>query len=109
MEPITGSGSNLTLQNPQILRDHLVAIAKEAGVIILSANPTRQGPNSAPNLKVFTTLLRTASDGGRFVNSLRCSGSAAIATCRVAAGQQDAFWELRLLGLGRCRRLVRPG
>lgn len=53
----------------------------------------REGPNFELNLKVFTTLARTAASGGRFVNSLRCTGSAAITICRVAAGQQDAFWE----------------
>ena len=53
----------------------------------------REGPNFDLNLKVFTKLARTAATGGRFVNSLRCTGSAAIAICRVAAGQQDAFWE----------------
>ncbi|KAL7788951.1 hypothetical protein V8C37DRAFT_223498 [Trichoderma ceciliae] len=61
--------------------------------IAIDFGTDRQGPNFALNLKVFTTLLRTASTGGRFVNSLRCTGSAAIAICRVAAGQQDAFWE----------------
>ncbi|PNP52826.1 hypothetical protein THARTR1_06667 [Trichoderma harzianum] len=61
--------------------------------IAIEFGSDRKGPNFALNLKVFATLLRTASDGGRFVNSLRCSGSAAIAICRVAAGQQDAFWE----------------
>lgn len=53
----------------------------------------REGPNFELNLKVFTTLARTAATGGRFVNSLRCTGSAAITICRIAAGQQDAFWE----------------
>ncbi|KAF2016911.1 inositol monophosphatase [Aaosphaeria arxii CBS 175.79] len=53
----------------------------------------REGPNFELNLKVFTTLSRTAATGGRFVNSLRCTGSAAITICRVAAGQQEAFWE----------------
>ncbi|KAH8891246.1 inositol monophosphatase, partial [Thozetella sp. PMI_491] len=53
----------------------------------------REGPNFELNLKVFTTLARTQRTGGAFVNSLRCTGSAAIAICRVAAGQQDAFWE----------------
>lgn len=53
----------------------------------------REGPNFELNLKVFTTLARTAKTGGRFVNSLRCTGSAAITICRVAAGQQDMFWE----------------
>lgn len=53
----------------------------------------REGPNFDLNLKVFTALARTAASGGHFVNSLRCIGSAAIAICRVAAGQQDAFWE----------------
>lgn len=53
----------------------------------------REGPNFELNLKVFTTLARTAATGGRFVNSLRCTGSAAITICRVANGQQEAFWE----------------
>lgn len=53
----------------------------------------REGPNFDLNLKVFTTLARTTATGGKFVNSLRCTGSAAITICRVAAGQQDAFWE----------------
>lgn len=53
----------------------------------------REGPNFDLNVKVFTTLARTTSTGGKFVNSLRCTGSAALAICRVAAGQQDAFWE----------------
>ena len=53
----------------------------------------REGVNFELNLKVFTTLARTTATGGRFVNSLRCTGSAAIAICRIAAGQQDAFWE----------------
>lgn len=53
----------------------------------------REGPNFDLNLKVFTTLARTAATGGRFVNSLRCTGSAALAICRIASGQQDAFWE----------------
>ncbi|KIY00395.1 uncharacterized protein Z520_04080 [Fonsecaea multimorphosa CBS 102226] len=53
----------------------------------------REGPNFDLNVKVFTALARTAATGGYFVNSLRCIGSAAIAICRVAAGQQDAFWE----------------
>ncbi|CZT12857.1 related to quinic acid utilisation protein QUTG (inositol-1(or 4)-monophosphatase) [Rhynchosporium graminicola] len=38
-------------------------------------------------------IARTAASGGQFVNSLRCTGSAAIAICRTAARQQDAFWE----------------
>ncbi|QGI94890.1 hypothetical protein CEK26_007959 [Fusarium fujikuroi] len=53
----------------------------------------REGPNFDLNLKVFTNLARTVASGGHFVNSLRFMGSAAIAICRVAAGQQDAFWE----------------
>ncbi|KAF4472119.1 quinic acid utilization QUTG (inositol-1(or 4)-monophosphatase) [Fusarium albosuccineum] len=53
----------------------------------------REGPEFDLNLHVFTTLARTQASGGRFVNSLRCTGSAAIAICRVAAGQQEAFWE----------------
>ncbi|KAK4895530.1 hypothetical protein LTR27_006312 [Elasticomyces elasticus] len=53
----------------------------------------REGVNFDLNLKVFTTLARTVATGGRFVNSLRCTGSAAITICRVAAGQQDMFWE----------------
>jgi myo-inositol-1(or 4)-monophosphatase len=53
----------------------------------------RKGPNFNLNLQVFTNLARTVRTGGRFVNSLCDTGSAAIAICRVAAGQQDAFWE----------------
>jgi myo-inositol-1(or 4)-monophosphatase len=53
----------------------------------------REGPNFELNLKVFSTLARTSRTGGRFVNSLRCTGSAAITICRIAAGQQDMFWE----------------
>ncbi|RKL31197.1 hypothetical protein BFJ72_g11214 [Fusarium proliferatum] len=53
----------------------------------------REGPNFDLNLKVFTKLARTVASGGHFANSLRFMGSAAIAICRVAAGQQDAFWE----------------
>ncbi|RSL94348.1 hypothetical protein CDV31_014336, partial [Fusarium ambrosium] len=53
----------------------------------------REGPEFDLNLHVFTTLARTEASGGRFVNSLRCTGSAAITICRVAAGQQEAFWE----------------
>ncbi|KAI1078368.1 hypothetical protein F5B20DRAFT_226556 [Whalleya microplaca] len=53
----------------------------------------REGPNFELNLKVFTTLARTVKTGGKFVNSLRFSGSAALAICRIAAGQQDIFWE----------------
>ncbi|KEF61671.1 uncharacterized protein A1O9_03239 [Exophiala aquamarina CBS 119918] len=53
----------------------------------------KEGPNFKLNLVVFTTLARTAATGSRFINSLRCTGSAAITICRVATGQQDAFWE----------------
>lgn len=53
----------------------------------------REGPEFELNLKVFTALARTQRTGGKFVNSLRCVGSAAIAICRTAAGQQDMFWE----------------
>lgn len=53
----------------------------------------REGPSFELNLKVFTTLVRSAASGGRFINALRFTGSAAITICRVAAGQQDAFWE----------------
>lgn len=53
----------------------------------------REGINFDLNLKVFTVLARTKATGGCFVNSLRCTGSAAITICRVAAGQQDMFWE----------------
>ncbi|KAH7144111.1 hypothetical protein B0J13DRAFT_525507 [Dactylonectria estremocensis] len=44
----------------------------------------RAGPNFDLNVKV---LARTTGTGGAFVNSLRCIGSAAIAICRVVAGQ----------------------
>lgn len=53
----------------------------------------REGPNFDLNLKVFSQLARTTASGGLFVNCLRCTGSAALAICRVAAGQQEAFWE----------------
>ncbi|KAG9848123.1 hypothetical protein KCU98_g6028, partial [Aureobasidium melanogenum] len=53
----------------------------------------REGPNFEFNMAVFDKLLRTKKTGGRFVNSLRATGSAAIAICRVASTQQDAFWE----------------
>ena len=53
----------------------------------------REGVNFDLNLKVFTKLARTKATGGCFVNSLRCTGSAAITICRIAAGQQDIFWE----------------
>ena len=53
----------------------------------------REGPNFELNLKVFTRLARNRATGGRFVNSPSFTGSAAITMCRVAAGQQDAFWE----------------
>ncbi|KAK7713159.1 hypothetical protein SLS57_007489 [Botryosphaeria dothidea] len=53
----------------------------------------REGPNFELNLKVFATLARSKATGGKFVNALRCTGSAVETICRVAAGQQDAFWE----------------
>ncbi|EKG13068.1 Metallo-dependent phosphatase [Macrophomina phaseolina MS6] len=53
----------------------------------------REGPNFELNLRVFATLARSKAAGGRCVNALRCTGSAAETICRVAAGQQDAFWE----------------
>ncbi|KAK7963580.1 inositol monophosphatase [Apiospora saccharicola] len=53
----------------------------------------REGPEFELNLKVFTALARTQRTGGKFVNSLRCVGSAVSAICRTAAGQQDMFWE----------------
>merc|ERR1712093_610330 len=65
----------------------------ESACIGIEWGSDREGPNFELNLKVFTTLARTTATGGRFVNSLRCTGSAAMTICRVAAGQQDAFWE----------------
>lgn len=53
----------------------------------------REGANFELNMTVFLRLLRTKRTGGEFVNSLRATGSAAIAICRVASAQQDAFWE----------------
>lgn len=53
----------------------------------------REGPDFDLNVQVFTKLARTKATHGEFVNSLRCIGSAAIAICRVATGQQEAFWE----------------
>lgn len=53
----------------------------------------RRGPEFELNRKVFTALARTQRTGGKFVNSLRCVGSAVSAISRTAAGQQDMFWE----------------
>ena len=52
----------------------------------------REGSDFDLTLKVFTTLARTTKTGGRFVNSIRSTGSAAIQICRVAGSQQDLFW-----------------
>ncbi|RFU75848.1 quinic acid utilization qutg inositol-1or 4-monophosphatase, partial [Trichoderma arundinaceum] len=75
-------------------RDDLWVAIKGQGAYALQGNGlnTEDNINFDLNLDVFATLLRTTSTGGRFVNSLRCTGPAAIAICRVAAGQQDAFW-----------------
>ncbi|KAK4061196.1 uncharacterized protein Triagg1_10368 [Trichoderma aggressivum f. europaeum] len=98
----TTQASTTTTNNSNDISDnnHMKQLSPKSPLLGLSPaciaiefGSDRQGPNFALNLKVFTTLLRTASDGGRFVNSLRCSGSAANAICRVATGQQDAFWE----------------
>ncbi|KXS98532.1 hypothetical protein AC578_5502 [Pseudocercospora eumusae] len=69
------------------------ALEMRSACIGIEFGSDREGPNFELNLKVFSTLARTTATGGRFVNSLRCTGSAALAICRVAAGQQDAFWE----------------
>lgn len=54
----------------------------------------RSGPDFDLNIHVFTTLASSdAAKGGRFVHALRFHGSAALTICRVAAGQQDAFWQ----------------
>lgn len=53
----------------------------------------REGPNFDLNLKVFITLASSKARGGRMINSIRTTGSAAITICRIAAGQQDMFWE----------------
>lgn len=63
----------------------------------------RAGPNFALNLRVFATLAAApaSSDdgggggggGGRFAHSLRATNCASETVCRVAAGQQDCFWE----------------
>lgn len=65
----------------------------ESACVGIEWGSDREGPNFELNLKVFTALARTRRTGGMFVNSLRCTGSAAITICRVAAGQQEAFWE----------------
>lgn len=49
MDSITNSNSNLTSQDLQTLRNRLIAIAKEAGTIILSANPTPLTTTSKKN------------------------------------------------------------
>ncbi|KAF5535196.1 quinic acid utilization QUTG (inositol-1(or 4)-monophosphatase) [Fusarium mexicanum] len=82
----SGSPKRLPLRSPPLESLQIASIGLEWG-------SDREGPNFDMNLKVFTTLARTVATGGRFANSLRFMGSAAIAMCRVAAGQQDAFWE----------------
>ncbi|EHK20337.1 uncharacterized protein TRIVIDRAFT_68873 [Trichoderma virens Gv29-8] len=89
----SNSNNGNTTKQQQLLSPKSPLQGLSPACIAIDFGTDRQGPNFALNLKVFTTLLRTASDGGRFVNSLRCSGSAALAICRVAASQQDAFWE----------------
>lgn len=49
MESTSNSSSNLTLQDLQILHNRLIAIVKEAGTIILSANPTPLTTTSKKN------------------------------------------------------------
>ncbi|KAK4080984.1 hypothetical protein Trihar35433_2089 [Trichoderma harzianum] len=90
---ITTNKDISSFENTKHLSPKSPLLGLSPACIAIEFGSDRQGPNFALNLQVFTTLLRTASSGGRFVNSLRCSGSAAIAICRVAAGQQDAFWE----------------
>ncbi|KAM0322087.1 hypothetical protein ACHAQA_009716 [Verticillium albo-atrum] len=65
----------------------------ETACIGIEWGSDREGPNFELNLKVFMTLARTRRTGGKMTNSLRCTGSAAITISRVAAGQQDIFWE----------------
>lgn len=49
MNSTSNSGNNLTSQDLQTLRNNLIAIAKEAGTIILSANPTPLTTSSKKN------------------------------------------------------------
>jgi myo-inositol-1(or 4)-monophosphatase len=93
---VKGRGAFTTQDDGTVIQLPLVPgppLKLESACIGIEWGSDREGPNFELNLKVFTTLARTVTSGGRFVNSLRCTGSAAIAICRVAAGQQDAFWE----------------
>lgn len=89
----THNSNTSTVLKTLPLRDNSPLEGLSPACIAIDFGTDRQGPNFALNLKVFSTLAQTHATGGRFVNSLRCTGSAAIAICRVAAGQQDAFWE----------------
>ncbi|KAK8065130.1 inositol monophosphatase [Apiospora hydei] len=84
----------LPLYAPPFELDYLNGLSRLTGACIgVDWGTDREGPEFDLNLKVFTSLARTQWTGGKFVNSLRCVGSAAIAICRTAAGQQDMFWE----------------
>ncbi|KAI5194012.1 hypothetical protein AUEXF2481DRAFT_41971 [Aureobasidium subglaciale EXF-2481] len=75
------------------LKSNSERLSMQTACIGIEWGSDREGPNFDLNLKVFTKLASTQATGGHMVNSLRCTGSAAITICRVAAGQQDMFWE----------------
>lgn len=66
----------------------------KSACIGLEWSSDRSGPNFDLNAHVVTTLASSdAEKGGRFAHAIRFHGSAAQTICRVAAGQQDAFWQ----------------
>ena len=79
--------------NQKLPLDSAPLCGLESACIGIEWGNDREGPNFELNLQVFTALVRSTVTRGRFVNSLRCTGSAAITICRVAAGKQGAFWE----------------
>ncbi|KAI9736257.1 MAG: hypothetical protein M1834_001143 [Cirrosporium novae-zelandiae] len=53
----------------------------------------RNGNNWKTKTETFLKLAAEIEDGGKMVHSLRCSGSAALNLCAVAAGTIDVYWE----------------
>ncbi|KAF2135794.1 uncharacterized protein K452DRAFT_260128 [Aplosporella prunicola CBS 121167] len=93
---ISGQGAHLTRANraPQKLPLHSgPLVGLRSACVGLDWGSDREGPNFLLNLRVFETLARSAATGGKFVPALRFTGSAAMTICRIAAGQQDMFWE----------------
>ncbi|KAF2495660.1 inositol monophosphatase [Lophium mytilinum] len=53
----------------------------------------RSGPNWDLRTDMTRKLMSAKTVGGAMVHSIRCSGSAALDFCYVAAGSIDVFWE----------------